>query len=293
MTDRAAGDLARRCCASSARCPCGRRRRRTCRRRSRCRPWAAADRRDRGRGVDVAAGLVAPRQLAVARREGVDEAVECCRCRRARRRPPASRRSCPTRRPSAPPRGSWTATACARRRGGSRAPARRSRRRTACRRSSARPPFTAPPSLVASSAPRRRGRAARRPSRPRCRSTAGRVQQRRGLRAAGRACATSACGRPRRRRRRRARRRMPLPRASSTAYTVPCAARGRRGGEVAELALPAHAGRLARDRVQRAVVLEQVERAPAQHRRELEQHAAGHRPLPARTAGAARRRAGS
>ena len=52
----------------------------------------------------------------------------------------------------------------------------------------------------------------------------------------------------------------------------------RRRRQRAELALPAHAAGGARDRVQRAVVLQQVDPPPAQHGRELEQHAAAQRP---------------
>ena len=52
----------------------------------------------------------------------------------------------------------------------------------------------------------------------------------------------------------------------------------RRRRERAELARPAHAAGVARDRVQRAVVLQQVDAPAAEHRRELEQHLAAHRP---------------
>ena len=46
------------------------------------------------------------------------------------------------------------------------------------------------------------------------------------------------------------------------------------GGEVAELAPPAHLARALVDRAQDARVVEQVQPAPADHRRELEQHGA-------------------
>ena len=56
-------------------------------------------------------------------------------------------------------------------------------------------------------------------------------------------------------------------------------ARRRRGGQVADLRLPADPARQAADLVERAVVLLHVQRAPAQHRRELDELAAGHAPL--------------
>ena len=114
------------------------------------------------------------------------------------------------------------------------------------------------------SARRRRSRAARRPCRPRCRSRACRGRSSgedsdaagelaRPLRAAGR----------RRRPRRRGRRGCPC-RAAGGRRRRSRRVGGRRRGEVAELALPAHLAGAAADAVQRGVVLQQEELARRQ-----------------------------